>query len=178
MGGFLTEYVSWRAIFFINPPIAIVAIAVTLFAARESRDETVDKTVDYAGIASLTVGLTALVLALVQSNSWHWGSTRVIGLLVLAAVSLTAFVIIERRVKAPMIDFTFFRSRTSIGANTVGFLISFAMFAQFFFLTLYMQNVLHYSPLQTGLRFLPSTLVIMVTAPLAGRLADRVGSRR
>ena len=177
VGGFLTEYVSWRAIFFINPPIAIVAIAVTLFAARESRDETVDKTVDYAGIASLTVGLTALVLALVQSNSWQWGSTRVIALLVLAAVSLTGFVIIERRVKAPMIDFTFFRSRTSIGANTVGFLISFAMFAQFFFLTLYMQNVLHYSPLQTGLRFLPSTLVIMVTAPLAGRLADRVGSR-
>ena len=177
VGGFLTEYVSWRAIFFINPPIAIIAIAVTLFAARESRDETVDKTVDFAGIAALTVGLTSLVLALVQSNSWHWGSARVISLLVLAALSLSAFVVIERRVKAPMIDFSFFRSRTSIGANTVGFLISFAMFAQFFFLTLYMQNVLHYSPLETGLRFLPSTLVIMVTAPLAGRLADRVGSR-
>ena len=76
-----------------------------------------------------------------------------------------------------MIDFTFFRSRTSIGANTVGFLVSFAMFAQFFFLTLYLQNVLHYSPLETGLRFLPSTIVIMLMAPLAGRLADRVGSR-
>ena len=178
VGGFLTEYVSWRAIFFINPPIAIVAIAVALFAARESRDETVDKTVDFAGIASLTVGLTALVLALVQSNSWQLGlDARSSGCSSLAAVSLTGFVVIERRVKAPMIDFTFFRSRTSIGANTVGFLISFAMFAQFFFLTLYMQNVLHYSPLQTGLRFLPSTLVIMVMAPLAGRLADRVGSR-
>ena len=177
IGGFLTEYVSWRAIFFINPPIAVGAVAVTLFAARESRDETVDKTVDFAGIATLTVGLTALVLALVESNAWHWGSVRVISLLVLAAVSLGAFVVIERRVKAPMIDFTFFRSRTSIGANTVAFLISFAMFAQFFFLTLYMQNVLHYSPLETGLRFLPSTLMIIVTAPLAGRLADRVGSR-
>ena len=76
-----------------------------------------------------------------------------------------------------MIDFSFFRSRTSIGANTVGFLISFAMFAQFFFLTLYLQNVLHYSPLETGVRFLPSTIVIMIVAPLAGRLADRVGSR-
>ena len=81
------------------------------------------------------------------------------------------------RVKAPMIDFAFFRSRTSIGANTVGFLVSFAMFAQFFFLTLYLQNVLHYSPLETGLRFLPSTIVIMMVAPVAGRLADRVGSR-
>jgi len=76
-----------------------------------------------------------------------------------------------------MVDFTFFRSRTSIGANSVGFLVSFAMFAQFFFLTLYLQNVLHYSPLETGLRFLPSTLVIMATAPVAGRLADRVGPR-
>ena len=82
VGGFLTEYVSWRAIFFINPPIAVGAVAVALFAARESRDETVDKTVDFAGIAALTVGLTALVLALVQSNSWGWGSARVISLLV------------------------------------------------------------------------------------------------
>ena len=76
LGGFLTEQVSWRAIFFINPPIAVIAIAVTLFAARESRDETVGKTVDFPGIAALTVGLTALVLALVEGNSWHWGSPR------------------------------------------------------------------------------------------------------
>jgi EmrB/QacA subfamily drug resistance transporter len=177
IGGFLTEDVSWRAIFFINPPIAIVAVAVTLFAARESRDETVDKTVDYAGIASLTVGLTALVLALVESNSWGWGSARIISLITLAVVALSAFVMIEKRVRVPMVDFAFFRSRTSLGANIVAFLISFAMFAQFFFLTLYLQNILHYSPLETGLRFLPSTLVIIVVAPIAGRLADRVGSR-
>ncbi len=144
---------------------------------RESRDETVDKTVDFAGIASLTVGLTALVLALVESNAWGWGSARITSLLVLAAVALTAFVTIEMRVRAPMVDFSFFRSRTSMGANTVGFLISFAMFAQFFFLTLYMQNVLHYSPLETGLRFLPSTIVIIIMGPLAGRLTDRVGPR-
>jgi EmrB/QacA subfamily drug resistance transporter len=177
VGGFLTEEVSWRAIFFINPPIAVGAVAVALFATRESRDETVDKTVDFAGIASLTVGLTALVLALVESNSWGWGSARIMSLLVLAAVALTAFVTIEMRVRAPMVDFSFFRSRTSMGANTVGFLISFAMFAQFFFLTLYMQNVLHYSPLETGLRFLPSTIVIIIMGPLAGRLTDRVGPR-
>ena len=76
LGGFLTEDVSWRAIFFINPPIAVIAIAVTLFAARESRDETVDRTVDYAGIVLLTVGLTALVLSLIEGNRWHWGSPR------------------------------------------------------------------------------------------------------
>ena len=76
LGGFLTQDVSWRAIFFINPPIAVVAVAVTLFAARESRDETVSRTVDFPGIAALTVGLTALVLALVEGNSWGWGSPR------------------------------------------------------------------------------------------------------
>jgi MFS family permease len=150
---------------------------MTLFATRESRDETVGRTVDYAGIATITVGLTALVLALVEGNSWGWGSPQVIGLFVVAAIALVAFLTIERRVKAPMVNVAFFRSRTFLGANLVAFLISFAMFAQFFFLTLYMQNVLHYSPLQTGVRFLPSTIVIIIMGPLAGRLTDRVGSR-
>jgi EmrB/QacA subfamily drug resistance transporter len=177
VGGFLTEQVSWRAIFFINPPIAIVAVGVALFAAHESRDETVGKSVDYLGIGALTIGLTALVLALVEGNAWHWGSPRILGLFALAIVGLGAFVQIERRVKAPMIDFTFFRSRTSLGANLVGFLVTFAMFAQFFFITIYMQNILHYSPLQTGVRFLPSTLLIIVMGPLAGRLTDKVGPR-
>jgi EmrB/QacA subfamily drug resistance transporter len=177
VGGLLTEDVSWRAIFFINPPIAIGAVAVTLFAARESRDETVGRTVDFKGIAALTVGLTSLVLALVESNSWHWGSTRIIGLFVLAVVAIAAFVLIELRVRAPMLDFSFFRSRTSAGSNIVAFLITFAMFAQFFFMTLYMQNVLHYSPLQTGVRFLPATIVIIIMGPLAGRWTDRVGPR-
>jgi EmrB/QacA subfamily drug resistance transporter len=177
VGGFLTEDVTWRAIFFINPPIAVGAVAVALFATRESRDETVGKTIDYAGIAALTIGLTALVLALVEGNAWHWGSARVVSLLAVAVLGLTAFVAIERRVRIPTVDFSFFRSRTSLGANLVGFLISFAMFAQFFFLTLYMQNVLHYSPLETGVRFLPSTVVIIIMGPLAGRLTDRVGAR-
>jgi EmrB/QacA subfamily drug resistance transporter len=177
IGGVLTEDVSWRAIFFINPPIAVVAVAVTLFAARESRDETVGRTVDFPGIAALTVGLTALVLALIESNAWHWGSTRIIALLVLATVALAAFVVIEQRVRAPMVDFAFFRSRTSAGANLVGFLVTFGMFAQFFFITLYLQNVLHYSALQTGLRFLPATIVIIIMGPLAGTLTDRVGPR-
>jgi EmrB/QacA subfamily drug resistance transporter len=177
LGGFLTQSVSWRAIFFINPPIAVGAVAVTLFAARESRDETVDKTVDFSGIAAITIGLTALVLALVEGNSWHWGSTRVVSLLTVAVVGLVAFAVIEMRVKAPMVNFSFFRSRSFLGANLVGFFVSFAMLAQFFFLALYMQNILGYSPLQAGIRFLPSTLLLVVMGPLAGRLTDRVGPR-
>ena len=177
LGGFLTQQVSWRAIFFINPPIALIALGVALFAARESRDESVSRAVDYPGIAAITVGLTTLVLTLVEGNTWHWGSARVIVLLAVAAASLAAFVVIERRVKAPMLDFTFFRSRTFLGANLVAFIVSFAMLAQFFFLALYMQNVLHYSPLQTGIRFLPATVVIIVMGPLAGRLTDKIGPR-
>ncbi len=177
LGGFLTEDVDWRAIFFINPPIAVVAVAVTLFAAHESRDETVDRSVDIPGIVAITAGLTALVLALVEGNSWHWGSTRVVLLLVVAAAGLGGFAVIEMRVRAPMVNFDFFRSRSFLGANIVGFFVSFAMLAQFFFLALYMQNILHYSPLQAGIRFLPSTLILVVMGPLAGRLTDRVGPR-
>jgi len=177
VGGFLTQDVSWRAIFFINPPIAVGAVAVALFAARDSRDETVGRTVDIAGIAALTVGLTALVLGLVQSNSWHWGSARVIGLFVVAVLALAAFVAIEQRVRVPMLDFSFFRSRTSAGSNLVAFLVTFAMFAQFFFLTLYMQNVLGYSAVQSGLRTLPMTGMLIFSAPISGRLVGRIGGR-
>jgi EmrB/QacA subfamily drug resistance transporter len=177
VGGALTEYVSWRAIFYLNLPVAAGAVAMTLYSTHESRDPTAERRVDLPGIAVLTVGLTALVLALVEGNRWGWGSAAILGLLGAAVVALAAFVVIERRVAAPVVDFAVFRSRSSFGANLVGFIVTFAMFGMFFFMALYMQNVLGFSPLQTGVRFLPSTLTIMVMAPLAGRLADRVGPR-
>jgi len=140
LGGFLTQQVSWRAIFFINPPIAVLAVAVTLFAARESRDETVSRSVDFPGIATITIGLTAIVLALVEGNRWHWGSPAIVALLVTSAIALIAFIQIEMRSRAPMVDFTFFRSRSFLGANVVAFLVSFAMLAMFFFMALYLTS--------------------------------------
>ena len=177
VGGFLVESVSWQSIFFLNLPVAVAAILVTLFAVRESRDETVAQRIDVPGVITLTIGLASLILALVEGNSWHWGSTRVIALFLIAVIGLGSFILIERRQAAPMVDFTFFRSRTFLGANIVAFIVSFAMMAMFFFLALYMQNIRGYSPLQAGVRFLPSTLMIVMIAPLAGRLADRVGPR-
>jgi EmrB/QacA subfamily drug resistance transporter len=177
LGGVLVEHVSWQSIFFINLPVAAVAIAVTLFATQESRDETVLPTIDIPGIAAITIGLTALTLALVEASSWGWGSPRVLGLFALAAAGLAAFARIERRVRVPMVDFDFFGSRTFLGANIVAFIVSFAMLGMFFFLTLYMQNVLRYSPLEAGLRFLPTTIMVIVIAPIAGRQTDRIGPR-
>ncbi|HEV2775099.1 MAG TPA: MFS transporter [Solirubrobacteraceae bacterium] len=177
LGGLLVEHVSWQSIFFINLPVAAGAIAVTLFATHESRDESVLPTVDVAGVAAITVGMAALTLALVEAGDWGWGSARVLGLFALAAVGLTAFAYVERRVKVPMVDFSFFRSPTFLGANIVAFIVSFAMLGMFFFLTLYMQNILRYSPLEAGIRFLPSTLMVILVAPIAGRQTDRIGPR-
>jgi EmrB/QacA subfamily drug resistance transporter len=177
VGGALTDYVSWRAIFFLNLPVAAGAVAVTLFAAHESRDETTRHTIDLPGITAISVGLTALVLALIEGNAWGWGSPEIVALLVTAVVGLVGFALIERRVREPMVDFALFRARTFLGANAVAFIVSFAMLAVFFFTALYMQNILGYSAIEAGVRFLPSTLMIVLIAPFAGRLADRIGPR-
>jgi EmrB/QacA subfamily drug resistance transporter len=177
LGGFLTEHVGWQAIFFINLPVGIGAVLAALFAVRESRDETVGREVDYAGVAVLTAGLTALVLALVEGNSWGWGSPEIISLIAGSVLALALFAAIERRVRTPMVEFGLFASRNFIGAVSVAFIVTFAMLGMFFFLALYMQNILGYTPLEAGVRFLPTTLMIMIVAPISGRLSDRIGPR-
>ena len=177
LGGFLTEQVSWRAIFYINLPVGVLAVLAAMFVVRESRDTTVGRKVDYLGVGILTVALSAMVLALIEGNSWGWDSTAVLALIVASIVSLITFVVTENRVSAPIIEFGLFKSRNFIGSVITAFIISFAMMGVFFFLALYMQNILGYTALEAGVRFLPTTLVIMVLSPISGRLADRIGPR-
>jgi EmrB/QacA subfamily drug resistance transporter len=177
VGGWMVEHLSWQAIFFINVPVAAIAVAVTLWATHESRDETAARTVDIPGVLTLGAGIGSLVLALVEGNTWGWTSAGVLALFAVAVVGLVGFAITERRVANPMLDFNYFRSRTFFGSNLVAFLVTFAMFGMFLYIALYMQNVLGYSPFQAGIRFLPTTLVVMGLGPVAGRLSDRIGPR-
>jgi len=177
VGGLLVEKAGWEWIFFLNVPVALIAIPVTICAVQESRDPSAIRRVDFAGIITLTIGLGALVLALVQSNDYGWTSSRILAEFAIAAVGLTAFGLLQWRQSDPMLDLSFFRNRTFNAGNATAFLVTFSMFATFFFLTIYMQTILGLSALETGVRFLPMTILIIVTAPIAGRLSDKYGSR-
>ena len=177
LGGLLTEHVSWRAVFYINVPIAIGAIAVTLLAAPEARDDVADRGIDLPGNLALTVGLGALVLAVIQAPEWGWGSPAVVALFLASVVSLALFVVIEQRVRVPMLDFGALGAPQFIGANLAGFAAFFAMLGVLVFLALYMQGQLGYDALQAGIRFLPATAMVAVAAPIAGKLVDRVQAR-
>jgi EmrB/QacA subfamily drug resistance transporter len=176
VGGVLVEHVSWQSIFFVNLPIGVAAIVVSLRTVRETRDPGAAR-VDWAGLVTFSGALFALVFALVRGNTEGWGSATIVGLFVVAAVLLVAFVAVERHQERPMFDLSLLRKPTFVGASLVAFCLSASMFSMFLYLTLYMQNVLGYSPLEAGLRFLPITLVSFVCAALSGNLTERVPVR-
>jgi EmrB/QacA subfamily drug resistance transporter len=176
-GGILTEHVNWNWIFFINIPIGIVGLLVAPLLIDESKDMSADQRLDLPGLVASGVGLFSLTFAFIESNSYGWTSWQILGAFGLAAVSLASFLALELRQRVPMLDLSLFRSRTFSGANTAMLFVGLAMFGTFFYVSLYMQNVLHYSPVEAGASFLPMTLLIILIAPRAGKLTDRVGSR-
>ena len=176
VGGVLTEWLGWEAIFFVNLPIGIGAIFMTLAKVEESRSPAEGR-VDWAGLVTFSAGLVCLVFALIRGNAEGWESTLILGLLGAAAALLVAFAVVEHRQRLPMLDLALFRKPAFDGASIAAFVLSASMFSMFLYLTLYIQNALGYSALEAGLRFLPVTLLSFLVAPLSGKLAERFGVR-
>jgi len=176
LGGVLTESLSWEWIFLINLPVGAAAIWLSLARLVDERAPAT-RGVDLPGLLTFSGALFAFVFALIRGNDEGWGSPMILGLLAAAAGLLAVFVAVERARERPMFDLTLFRVPTFVGACIAAFSLSAAMFAMFLYLTLYIQSVLGYSPLEAGLRFLPITLLSFAVAPVAGKLSERLPVR-
>ena len=176
IGGAITSGIGWRWIFFVNVPIGVLAIALTLAQVAESKDPN-RRRIDWAGFVSFSASLFMLVFALVRGNTVGWGSAQIAGLLAGAGLLMFVFVVAEMRQTEPMLDLSLFRRPAMIGVSVCAFALSASLFALFLYLTLYIQDGLGYSPLGAGLRFLPITLLAFVVAPFAGKLTGRMQAR-
>ena len=177
LGGIITEHISWNWIFYVNVPIGVLGILTAIFVVPESKDTSHEQRLDLPGLLSSGIGLLALIYALIEGHAYGWSSGRIIGLFVVAAVALTVFVLLELHQRIPMLDLSLFRNGTFAGANLVAILVTLAMFGIFVFFPIYMQTLRGWSPIQAGAALLPWTLMIVVLAPIAGKLSDKVGSR-
>ena len=175
-GGILTKYAGWEWIFFVNVPVGVAVLALTRPLVRESRISGLHG-FDFPGAATVTASLALLVYGISKAPDVGWGSGRTIGFLAGSAVLLAAFVVIEMRSSAPMMPFRIFRVRTVTGANIAGFLLGAIVFSNFFLLTLYVQQVLHYSALKAGLTFLATAGTVIPVAGVSQALVTRVGVR-
>jgi EmrB/QacA subfamily drug resistance transporter len=177
LGGVLTSWLSWSWIFFINIPVGIAVFAVSPWLLRESRAQLNHRHFDVAGATSITAGLMLLVYAMTRAAQDGWATASTIGLLAVSTALVVAFVVIELRSQAPLLPMRIFRLRTLATSNVTQFLVAASLFSQFFLLTLYMQQVLHYSAIQTGVAYIALTLAIITVSAVAQALVTRVGIR-
>jgi EmrB/QacA subfamily drug resistance transporter len=177
LGGALTSALSWSWIFFINVPVGIALFSLAPFVLRESKADLDHRHFDALGATSITGGLMLLVYALSRATQHGWGTPSTIVLLAASGALIVGFVVVEARSKAPLLPLGIFRLRTLAGSNLSGLLLSASLFSQFFLLTLYMQQVLHYSALKTGVAYIGLTLTIIAFSGVAQALATRLGVR-
>ena len=174
LGGVLTDWLSWAWIFYVNVPVGAVALALTPLLLAESRDARV-RSFDVPGAVLVTGGLVTLVYAITQANEYGWGSVETLGLFAGSAVLLAAFLAWEARTSEPLMPFSIYRLRTVVGANVAGLILGTSLFAMFLMLTLYMQQVLGYSAMKTGVAYLAVVGTAIVWSALAAQLVTRVG---
>src|SRR6266480_4457114 len=154
-GGLIVENLNWNWIFFVNVPVGVLGIVVSQFAIRESRDTSAEQSIDLPGLVTSIGFLFSLSYALVEGNGHGWTSPEILGLFAAAAVLLVAFIVVEKRQRLPMLDLSLFKIGAFTGSNVVAMLVSLSMFGVFFFVSLYIQNILGYSATQAGAAFLP-----------------------
>ncbi len=177
VGGGVVELASWRWLFWLNLPLAVVGLAILLAFMPESRDESAARRLDFGGLVTLGAGLSLVVLALVEGKSWGWTSVATLGVLAGGIVLLGAFVAVERRVAAPLVELDLFRSRPYLGATAAAFALVGSYWTVMFLLPQYLDLALGFSTARAGVLMLPVTLPMAVLSPLVGRLAARVGAR-
>jgi EmrB/QacA subfamily drug resistance transporter len=177
LGGILTQSLGWQWVLFVNVPIGIAAAAIAPMLLAESRREGLERNFDVAGAITSTAGLVLLVYAVVKAVDNGWGSTTTIVMLAIAAVLLVAFAVIETRARQPLVPFRVFRIGSIAGANLTGLLMGAALFSMFFFISLYMQQILGFDALEAGLAYLPLAGSIVVAAGVASQLTNRLGAR-
>src|ERR687888_781611 len=176
-GGVLTKYLGWEWIFYVNVPVGAVVLALTPRIVRESRREGAERHYDALGAGVVSGGLALFVYTISRAPDVGWGTARTILLLIASVALLVGFLINERRIHDPLMPFHIFRVRTVTGANAVGFLLGAVIFANFFLLTLYVQDILHYSPLKTGVTFIATAGTAVVSAGVAQALTTKVGAK-
>jgi EmrB/QacA subfamily drug resistance transporter len=172
IGGALTDGFGWEWIFLVNVPVGLITAAITVMRVPGG-ERYPGARIDWAGLVTFSAALFCLVFALIRGNDDGWGSAKIVALLVVSAVLLATFVAVELRREQPMLDLQLFRVPTFTGAQIVAFAIHASIFSMFLYIVLYMQNVLGYTPLETGVRFLPISLLSFLAAPIAGKLAER-----
>ncbi|HEY6068114.1 MAG TPA: MFS transporter [Gaiellaceae bacterium] len=177
VGGVLTQKLNWSWIFFINIPIGVAGVLAARVFIDESKDSSAEQRLDSPGLLASAIGLFALTFGLIETNHHAWTSALVLSMFGVAVISLAAFVLLELHQRIPMLDLSLFRNRTFAGANAAMLLVGLAMFGIFFFNSLFVQNILGFSAIQAGATFLPMTVMIILVAPLAGRVSDRFGAR-